>query len=67
VYARKRGHPIVFDAALFDELCRISEETQGVRAVLERHLGDVLEVEFDDPVVRLDLNEPSDLAQTSRE
>ena len=50
------GHPLLFSACLRVELEAISEETQGIREVFRRHPGRVNEVEFDDPIVRLDLN-----------
>jgi molybdenum cofactor cytidylyltransferase len=61
VRAGRRGHPVLFARALLPELSAIAEETQGIRAVLERHNADVIEVEFDDPVVHADLNRPEDL------
>lgn len=54
----QRGHPPVLDGSLVPELRAVSEETLGLRAVMEAHAGDVVEVEFDSPVVLLDLNEP---------
>ena len=50
------GHPLVFSLTLKDELERISEDKQGIREVLQAHRGQVTEVEFDDPMVRLDIN-----------
>ncbi len=43
------------------ELLEIAEETQGIRDVMRRHAGEVVEVAMPDPVVRLDLNTPSDV------
>ncbi len=54
------GHPLIFSAALRDELAAINEEGQGVRAVFRAHAADVNEVRIDDPVIRLDLNTPED-------
>ncbi len=54
------GHPLVFSASLRDELSRITEESQGLREVFRRHRGEVNEVEIDDPMIRLDINEPGD-------
>ncbi|MHB8378002.1 MAG: nucleotidyltransferase family protein [Dehalococcoidia bacterium] len=56
-----RGHPVLFDRSLLAELLEISEDTQGVRAIMQQNAGVVLEVELSDPVVNLDLNTPSDL------
>ena len=54
------GHPLVFSASLKSELERISEDRQGIREVFRAHRGQVLEVEFDDPLVRLDINTPEE-------
>ena len=54
------GHPLVFSASLKHELLRISEQHQGLREVFQRHRDEVLEVPFDDPVVRLDFNTPAE-------
>ncbi len=51
-----RGHPLIFSARLRGELEGISEREQGVREVFEKQRGQVNLVEFDDPMVRLDLN-----------
>ena len=62
-YRGRGGHPLVFSAALRDELSLITEEGQGVRAVFRAHADDVNEVHIDDPVIRLDLNTPEDYRQ----
>ena len=56
----KRGHPVVFDACLAPELREVREATEGMRAVMEAHSADVLEVSFDTPVVVLDMNVPEE-------
>jgi molybdenum cofactor cytidylyltransferase len=62
VHGGRRGHPVVFDASLRDELLAIEEETQGIRAVLQRHAADVREVEAATDDVLVDLNHPEDVA-----
>lgn len=62
-YRGRGGHPLIFSAALRDELAEITEEGQGVRAVFRAHAADVNEVHIDDPVIRLDLNTPEDYRQ----
>ena len=54
------GHPLVFSASLRGELESITDEGQGVREVFDVHRGEVNEVAFDDPIVRLDLNTPEE-------
>jgi molybdenum cofactor cytidylyltransferase len=62
VHGGRRGHPVLFDAALRDELLAIDEGSQGIRAVLQRHAADVVEVQVDDSDALLDLNTPQDVA-----
>lgn len=59
-YRGKSGHPLIFDASLFRELMRISEETMGLRAVVERHRSKKLLVEMGDPLVMVNLNTPEE-------
>ena len=56
----RRGHPIVFDGGLIDELKAISEEAQGLREVVGRDPGRAHEIEVSSPVIHLDLNTPED-------
>ena len=57
-YSGRGGHPLVFSARLRDELEGISEATQGVREVFCAHAAEINEVDIDDPVIRLDINDP---------
>ena len=59
-YRGRGGHPLIFSAALREELAAITEEGQGIRAVFRAHAANVNEVHIDDPVIRLDLNTPED-------
>lgn len=54
------GHPLVFSGALRSELETVKDEREGVRDILSRHAREVNRVEFNSPIVRLDLNAPSD-------
>jgi molybdenum cofactor cytidylyltransferase len=60
VFEGHRGHPPVIDGSLLPEMREVREETLGLRAVMQAHEGEIVEVEFDSPVVLLDLNEPGD-------
>ena len=62
-----RGHPVIFDATLRAELSAIREETQGIRAVLQRHEAEIKSMEIEDPAVLLDLNAPADVASARDE
>jgi molybdenum cofactor cytidylyltransferase len=55
-YEGRGGHPIIFDAALAPELLAVTEERQGIREVVGRHIDSLQRVELGDPMVRLDLN-----------
>jgi molybdopterin-guanine dinucleotide biosynthesis protein A len=58
--ARRRGHPVIFTPVLRDELLRLEEATQGLRAVLARHACAVQVVETGTPLALLNLNTPED-------
>ena len=57
-YQGQGGHPVLLDAALRDELLAITEETQGLRAVMQRHQAYIQRVAVDTPEVLWDLNTP---------
>jgi len=65
----KPGHPPLFRASLFAELMGVSEETQGLKAVVRRNPARVLYLPWDDAGILLNLNAPLDLAslETRRE
>ena len=52
------GHPLIFSAELRGDLERITEESEGIRAVFRAHREEVNALEIDDAMVRLDLNTP---------
>ena len=58
VFAGRRGHPVVFAAALLPELQEVDEATQGLRAVRDAHAADLHEHPVTDPRVLLDVNTP---------
>jgi len=57
VYDGRRGHPVIFSAALYDELLRAPLET-GARAVVWAHKGEVEEVRTNEEGCVLNLNDP---------
>ncbi len=57
-YQGKGGHPIVLSAALLPELRQISEETQGIKAIVRRRPESVNRTPLDNPEILLDLNTP---------
>jgi molybdenum cofactor cytidylyltransferase len=61
-YHGHRGHPVLFDRAVFAELMAAPED-QGARVVVNADAARVRYVEVDDAGVVLDLDTPADLAQ----
>ena len=57
-----RGHPVLFDRSIFDELQRASIDV-GARAVVDANADRVIYVDVDDPAILLDLDTPADLAR----
>lgn len=56
---RRRGHPVVFMRAVFDELMQ-APNANGARAVVRANPARVAVVEVDDPAVLEDVNTPED-------
>lgn len=57
-YQGKMGHPILFSGQLWPELEQITEETQGIRAVVQRWRDRLNLLDIPDPQVHWDLNTP---------
>jgi len=60
VHQGERGHPVVIGGSLLPELRQVQEATHGLRAVLQRHEGQITEIEFPSAVVLLDMNRPEE-------
>jgi len=60
-YQGRRGHPVIFSAAVYDELLRAPMD-QGARAVVWSHKGEVLEVPTTEEGCVLNLNDPNTIA-----
>ncbi len=66
VHKRKRGHPVIFRASLYQELLAASPDV-GAREVVWAHAADVGEVETDEEGVVLNLNDPETLKKALNE
>ena len=67
-FAERRGHPVLWGAALFEELLTSGAATRhGARAVLHAHAAEIVPVAVDDPAVIDDLNTPEDYERLVRE
>jgi molybdenum cofactor cytidylyltransferase len=60
VYEGRRGHPVIFSSALYQELLNAPLET-GARSVVWAHAGDVQVVQTNEEGCVLDLNDPDTL------
>ena len=60
------GHPVAFHTSLKSELEAISEENMGIREVMSRHESEIHWVDFDTPIVRLDINTPQAYEEAKR-
>ncbi len=58
----RRGHPVIFDRALFPEILSAPEK-EGARFVVNADASRVAYVDLDDPGINLDLDTPADLAR----
>ena len=59
-HAGHRGHPVIFDRAIFAELQSAPEE-EGARHVVNADASRIAYVDSDDPGINLDLDTPADL------
>jgi len=64
VYEGRRGHPVIFPAALYGELLQAPLE-KGARAVVWAHAEDVLEVRTNEEGCVLNLNDPETLLRAT--
>ena len=67
-FGERRGHPVIWGAALFRELMENPAATrEGARAVLHDHEREVVSVPVDDPAVIDQVNTPEDYERLVRE
>lgn len=59
-FARGYGHPILLDGSLLPELCEVSDETLGLRAVIDRNVAGAEEIAVANESIDVDLNTPDD-------
>jgi len=65
LYETRRGHPVIFPAALYEELL-CAPADKGARAVVWAHAADVLEVRTNEEGCVLNLNDPETLNRATR-
>jgi molybdenum cofactor cytidylyltransferase len=55
-HQQQSGHPILLDRTLFPEVSKIDEDTQGLKAVINRHRAEINYVEVDTENVLTDID-----------
>jgi molybdenum cofactor cytidylyltransferase len=65
-FANRRGHPIILDAKLKQEILAI-DPNEGLRQVVHAHLQEILFVEVTDKAVLFDFDYPQDYEKFLRE
>jgi molybdenum cofactor cytidylyltransferase len=55
-HQQRSGHPILLDRTLFPEVSKIDEDTQGLKAVINRHRAEINYVEVDTENVLTDID-----------
>jgi molybdenum cofactor cytidylyltransferase len=65
VYEGRRGHPVIFSAALYEDLMKAPLET-GARSVVWAHAGEVQVVQTNEEGCVLNLNDPDTLQKALR-
>ncbi len=58
-YRDRRGHPVCFSGQLLPELRAVTEEGEGLRAVVRAHAQHLVEVPVDSESVLWNLNDPA--------
>ncbi len=64
-YRGRRGHPVIFRAALYAELLAAAPEV-GARQVVWAHAADIAEIPTEEEGVVLNLNDPETLKRATR-
>jgi len=57
IHQGKRGHPVIFSRALFQELLNAPMD-QGAKAVVNAHRAETFEIDTDDVGITLDIDTP---------
>jgi CTP:molybdopterin cytidylyltransferase MocA len=64
--ASQHGHPVIFDASLFEEL-RAADPAVGAKAVVRAHAAAIVNVPIDDPGAFLDVDTPDEYRDVLRQ
>jgi molybdenum cofactor cytidylyltransferase len=59
-FERRYGHPILLDGSLLPELLQVSDESLGLRAVIDRHVARAESLRVSNQSLDVDLNTPAD-------
>ena len=61
----EHGHPVIFDASVFDEL-RAADRAAGAKSVVRAHAGEIVNVPIEDPGAYTDIDTPQDYEELRR-
>jgi molybdenum cofactor cytidylyltransferase len=59
-FSKGYGHPILLDGSLLQDLRQVSDETLGLRAVIDHHVAQAESLPIANDALNVDLNTPSD-------
>lgn len=62
-FARGFGHPVLLSGSLVPELRQVADETLGLRAVIDRHVGAATSLTVRNSAIDVDLNTPRSYAE----
>jgi len=65
IVSGRRGHPVIFDRRVFDEL-RVAPLDAGARVVVRKHWKESVDVPVDDPGALVDVDTPADYERLRR-
>ena len=60
-YEGKKGHPILLSRELFPSIQNISENSQGLKAIISKYWDEILFLELSYPGILFDIDDPKDL------
>jgi molybdenum cofactor cytidylyltransferase len=63
VYNERRGHPILLSTKLRDEILQINEETNGLKAILQKRNKEIRELIVEDHTVLFNFNNEKDYVE----
>ena len=60
-YKGKKGHPILLSKEIFPSIQKISEKSQGLKAIISKYWDEILFLDTTQPGILFDIDDPKDL------